>query len=141
MHDAIHEPGRADNEARSAALVEVFGAALAMSDTAMTRVRGLILATAHAGSFVAPDATLIADIDLAILAAGSAAYEQYRAGIRSEYAFAPEAAFRAGRIAFIESMLGRESIYHTPPFVHDKEQAARANPTHELSELRIAPNA
>jgi predicted metal-dependent HD superfamily phosphohydrolase len=46
----------------------------------------LILATRHESVPVDADAALLADIDLAVLGQHAPAFDEYEAGVRSEYA-------------------------------------------------------
>ncbi len=63
----------------------------------IVRVRKMILATAHAGSAETPDEALLLDIDLSILAAADATFDEYDRAIRVEYQWVTEEAYRAAR--------------------------------------------
>jgi predicted metal-dependent HD superfamily phosphohydrolase len=134
LHDAVYVPGAADNEERSAARAEQFLATLHAAAHAAT-VRGLILATRHAARPARPDERLVADIDLAVLACPTVAYDAYAAAIRAEYAAVPDADFRAGRRGFLQALLARPALYHTPLLHARCEAAARRNLARELQQL------
>lgn len=133
FHDAVYRPGSARNEADSAALAADWLRRGGLDGARIAGVGAAILATAthQPQARYAP----LLDADLAILGAAPAEYAAYRAGIRREYAAAPEAAFRAGRLAFVRAMLERPSIYQTPHCRHRFEAAARRNLLAERREL------
>jgi predicted metal-dependent HD superfamily phosphohydrolase len=136
LHDAVYVPRRKDNEARSAAvaamLADHLGARAGLADAAAR----LIAATAHAHPPDAasdPDAALIVDLDLSILAADAERYDDYAVAIRREHSYADDAAYRVGRCAFLRSMLSRSKVYGTAVVREKFESAARRNLKIELS--------
>lgn len=139
LHDCIYEPGRPDNEPLSAEVAIMFGHELGLSDDLVKRVQALILATRHS----APpgpgqgDDDLIADIDLAILAAEPENYDRYAAAIRVEFGFAPDEQYRKGREGFLRSLLARERIYQTDHFRVRAESRARGNIEREILGLEM----
>ena len=135
LHDVVYVPGKADNEADSAAVSSEFLAALGAPHNATIRADELILATRHTGEPLSGDAALVADVDMAILAAEPAVYARYAAGIRAEYAFAGEDQYRNGRAAFLRSLLARPVIYVTPDMRGVFEAPARDNVRRELLRL------
>lgn len=135
LHDAIHDPARTDNEHRSAAAARVLGVGLGIAGAALDAVEAMILATRHAGLAETSDAALVADIDLAILAADAGGYRAYARAIRAEYAAFDDAAFAAGRTRFLKGMLERNRIYQTPLFHGRYDAAARRNLADEIAEL------
>lgn len=135
LHDAIYIPGRTDNEARSADAAAMFLRKLACDDAVTQRICGLILATAHGQERLNGDAALIADIDMAILAAPPDAYDHYAASIAAEYAFAGPERYRAGRRAFLEEQLARSSLFSTEAFRSRYEAPARQNIARELASI------
>ena len=99
-------------------------------------VRDLILVTAgHMNEVVAGDATWFLDADLQILGATSADYDDYANAIRREYDFVPEADYRAGRSAILQSFLDAPQIYRTSTMREKLESRARNNLTGELADL------
>ena len=136
FHDAIYDPQRRDNEARSADLARAELALLGWPPSAIERVATLVLATAHHDADPADsDAWLFLDLDLSVLALDPARYAAYRDGVRAEYAFVDDARFRAGRAAVLRSFIDRDAIYRTPELHAAWEAAARANLAEELRTL------
>jgi predicted metal-dependent HD superfamily phosphohydrolase len=130
FHDAIYDPARRDNEARSAQLArELAGAP--------ERTAELILLTARHGSIqfdesgdpgaVDADAAYFLDCDTAILGAPRDEFDAYDAAIAAEYAHVPADAFRAGRAGFLAQLLARPQLFLTALFRTRLERVARAN--------------
>ena len=127
FHDAVYVPGAKDNEARSAELARAAGLPVDVD-----RVAELILLTARHGALEAadvrdPDTAHFLDADMAILGAEPAAFDRYDAAIRKEYAMVPDAAFRAGRRAFLASVLAKDRVFFSAYFHERLDAAARAN--------------
>jgi predicted metal-dependent HD superfamily phosphohydrolase len=124
FHDAVYEPTRSDNEARSAQLARELA-------HAPERTAELILLTARHGSIepgsVDSDAAHFLDCDTAILGAPPAEFEAYDAAIAAEYRHIPADVFRAGRRAFINKVLARPYIFLTELFRTRCERTARTN--------------
>lgn len=128
FHDAIYVPAAKDNEARSAewARQAIAEHGLPADSDAVAH---LIELTARHGSLDAAsgDDALFLDSDMAILGAPSEAYVEYARQVRREYSSVPAPDYRAGRGAFLASVLGKPRIYFTA-FFHDRLDArARAN--------------
>jgi predicted metal-dependent HD superfamily phosphohydrolase len=136
MHDCVFFAERPDNESRSADAASMIAGLLGCPGEFTTLVRALIEATKHSVPPARGDASLVADIDLSILAATDAEYDAYRAAIREEFEFADDAMFRTGRAAFLERMLARDNIFATQWFRREMEGRARENMERELDELR-----
>ncbi len=135
FHDAIYEPTRADNEARSAALAVSTLHALGWPDAACKRVAALIELTArHEAPAGDGDAALLIDLDLSILAAAPATYDRYVTQVRREYAHVSDADFRAGRHDFVAALLARERIFSTPQLHDVWEALACENLQRELTQ-------
>ena len=83
--------------------------------------------TKHSGLPVTEDEKVIADIDLSILGASEARFDEYERQVRAEFAFVPASLFVRKRRAILESFLGRSTIYKTEHFVCSLEQQARAD--------------
>jgi predicted metal-dependent HD superfamily phosphohydrolase len=128
FHDAVYDPRATDNEERSADLAD-----RALGDPEVARLVRLT-----AGHEVAPgdaNGALLADADLAILAADRDAYDRYAAAVRREYAHVPEDAFRAGRARILRGLVALPALYRIVPPRADWEAAARANLARELAAL------
>lgn len=134
MHDVIYDTHRQDNEAASAALTRdwLAGAGLARHAEALQE---LIMATCHQAQGLSGDAALVADIDLSILASAPPLYAEYQAAVRREYAWVPEALFRAGRAKMLRQLLEQPTLYQVPLLREDWESRARVNLEGELRTL------
>jgi len=136
-HDVIYDPRRDDNERRSAEWAK-----RALLDGGRTsdyalRAYALVVATSHDGLPSDADAQLLCDVDLAVLGAPRARFDEYEAQIRVEYAWVPEPLFRSRRAEVIERFLARASIYGTAHFRQTIEAAARSNLQRSLEALRV----
>lgn len=137
-HDVVYDPRRKDNEAESAAAMARDFAALGLDPALAARVEDLILATRHGEVAASEDATtaLLIDLDLAVLAAPSAAYDAYAAAIRREYSHVPDALYREGRARVLQGFLDQPAVYRTDALKSQWEASARANLTREIGILR-----
>jgi predicted metal-dependent HD superfamily phosphohydrolase len=136
-HDAIYEPGRRDNEARSAELArEHIARWLGDAGIDADRVAGLIELTARHGTMqpdafagdTAEDTRLFLDCDMAILGADPAAFDAYDRGIASEYrGHVPGWLFRTNRRRFLKGLLARERIFLSGFFHARYDMQARSN--------------
>ncbi|EDM78039.1 hypothetical protein PPSIR1_23519 [Plesiocystis pacifica SIR-1] len=136
FHDAIYEPLRADNEARSAQLARA--RLSGWSGVDVERVAAMIEATAAHGLADTegdPDLAHFLDADTAILGAPPSVYDRYAEGVRQEFAAVPESLYVAGRRRFLSAQLERERLYHSASFGDRHEHAARANLRRELASL------
>jgi predicted metal-dependent HD superfamily phosphohydrolase len=130
FHDAIYDPKRSDNEEKSA----VWATAVLGKTPLAAKVSAAILAT-KAGAFAAdPAARLMADIDIAVLAAPEPRYSEAAAQIRQEYAFLSEADYRTHRLKVLRGISGRAFIYQSPEF-RQLETRARKNLEREINSL------
>jgi len=132
FHDAIYDPLASDNEERSAALAR---------DTvgASARTQALIaLTTHHAALSVADvegdsDAAQFLDCDIAILGASPDRFDAYDAAIVVEYHAVSTDVFRAGRGAFLRTLLARPRIFLSDLFHAELDGHARANLSRTLA--------
>jgi predicted metal-dependent HD superfamily phosphohydrolase len=135
FHDAVYDPARSDNEARSADLADQDLRAMNEPEEVIARVHHLILDTRHTAPPTTPDGQYLADIDLSILGRDTETFDAYDRAIRLEYAHVPDEAYRTGRAAVLRSFLARETIYHTPQFRDQYEQMARTNLARAIANL------
>ena len=146
-HDAIYEPGRSDNETRSARFaVEQITQWQPEAGIDVQRVAHLIELTARHGQFVpadfdgdpAPDdVRLFLDCDMAILGAGPAVFDAYDRGIAAEYRDTlPAWLFRLNRRRFLKALLARERIFLSDYFHARLDAQARANLRRAVNEKR-----
>lgn len=127
FHDAVYDVQAADNEARSAELAVQALQQAGVDGAAVTRIRNLILATDHRSPPPDADARLLLDVDLAILAAEPARFQEYQQQIRQEYRHVPEAQFQAKRREILTGFLNRPHLYLTPWHQARLEARAREN--------------
>lgn len=139
FHDAIYDPARPDNEARSAALLRTC-AGTAADPNLLSRSEAMIRATADHAPQADPAVRLMLDLDLAILGAPRPDYETYAAAIRREYAAVPDPVWRVGRALVLERFLARPHLYQTDLFRERFEAGARANLAAEAAALRAEPD-
>jgi predicted metal-dependent HD superfamily phosphohydrolase len=135
FHDAIYDPRRNDNEARSADWGCRVMQEMQRPEEEIVRVRKMILATAHAENAETPDEALMLDIDLSILGADDATFDEYDRAIRVEYEWVPEDAYRAARANVLQGFLKRGRIFQTVAY-RQQEAAARTNIERTLERLR-----
>lgn len=133
FHDAIYDPRARDNEQASADLARDSLTSAGASSATSSRIHDLVLATRHRTPAQLPDGRLVADLDLAILAAPKDRFREYQEQIRMEYAWMPREEFRRRRMEILEGFLSRDAIYQTDWFKARLEQAARANIAEEIS--------
>ena len=78
---------------------------------------------------------VLCDADLAVLGGAATEYAQYAADVREEHADVDDDAFRSGRIAVLQRLLGKQPFYRTKRFRTEREEAARLNIRTELALL------
>lgn len=137
-HDAVYEPGRRDNESRSAALAAAEIARwLPDAGVDVGQVIDLIELTARHGTLSpadlgdgpgGEDRRHFLDADMAILGADAATFDAYDRAIAEEYrGRVPGWLYRINRRRFLRGLLGRERIYLSTFFHERLDLAARAN--------------
>jgi predicted metal-dependent HD superfamily phosphohydrolase len=137
FHDAVYDPRAAShaNERRSADWARSAAWACGTSDDTADALHMLVMATCHDAEPLGPDAQLLVDIDLAILGADAARFDEYERQVRAEYAHVPDDAFREGRRRILQQFLARPVIYRTAAARHALERAARANLARSIAVL------
>ena len=135
FHDAIYDPRRSDNEAKSADWAASCLEHEGLDAPAVARVRALVLATRHDAEPSDGDQALLVDIDLSILGAPPRAFRAYDREIAREFAWLPAEQYRSGRVAVLKSFLARPRIFATPPFFAEFEAPARRNLEHAIAAL------
>jgi predicted metal-dependent HD superfamily phosphohydrolase len=98
-------------------------------------VSELITATKHDAQPESDDARVLVDIDLSILGAEPARFDEYEMQVRKEYAHVPDVLYRLGRAIILKQFLARPSIYSTPYFRDRLEARARKNIGESLARL------
>lgn len=135
-HDAVYDATASDNEARSAEMARRDLRDLDVGIHARDEVARLILLTA--GHAVEPGDRLgeiLVSVDLAILGAPQADYDDYARAVRAEYAHVPDDLWRTGRARVLQRFLDAPVIFPDPAFAQRLETQARANLTRELASL------
>jgi predicted metal-dependent HD superfamily phosphohydrolase len=135
FHDAVYDVKARDNEARSAAWAKQALHEAGASAQAARRVHALVMATRHDAPAASADACLVVDVDLSILGADAARFDEYEAQVRREYAWVADDVFRARRRDLLRRLLQRPSIYGTPHFRDRLEHPARENLQRSLGQL------
>lgn len=135
-HDAVYDPRRADNEARSAELAAAHLAALGEPTPRIAEAARLIELTAgHVPERSDACGRVIVSVDLAVLGAEELEYDAYAAAIRREYAHLSDAEFNPGRAAVLAHFLDADVIYPEPAFERRLGDSARANLSREIARL------
>ncbi|HEY8357690.1 MAG TPA: N-methyl-D-aspartate receptor NMDAR2C subunit [Ramlibacter sp.] len=136
FHDAVYDPRAADNEERSAQWARASVLAAGCDAAVAQRVHDLVLATkSHQAADGDPDAALLLDVDLAILGALPARFDEYERQVRAEYAHVETEAFRPRRARVLAGFLERPRIYATEVFFDALEPRARANLQRSVASL------
>lgn len=137
-HDAVYEPGKGDNEARSAGLARHHIARwLPQGGIDADRVAALIELTARHGRIApdepsdgadADDARHFLDCDMAIIGAAPEAFAAYDRAIAAEYrGHVPAWLYRINRKRFLKALLARPRIYLSDFFHLRLDAQARIN--------------
>jgi len=129
-HDAVYDPTRDDNEARSAMVFERDNPVLGFDVEDTDKIVSLILSTDHT-----EHTNIVTDIDLAGLGLPAEQYDDNTRLIRIEYNFANDEMWKAGRTAFLKRFLARPQLYFSPQFAGAYTLQARENMQRELDRL------
>ena len=136
FHDAVYDGRPGQDEEASAVLAERVLSRLGVPVGRTTAVCRLVRMTAaHSPDPGDPDAAVLSDADLAVLAAAPARYRRYRLAVRAEYGHLTDQQFRTGREVVLRRIAGRRLIFSTATGVDRWERAARANLAAELTLL------
>ncbi len=137
FHDAIYDPPAHDNEARSAEWGHTVALEAGLDASAAQRIFKLVMATRHNAAAVGADAEVLVDVDLAILGAPRARFDEYEAQIAREYAWVPAEAYRSGRARVLRSFLERPRIFQSQRLFEEREARARENLERSLAALDV----
>ena len=136
FHDAVYDPRATDNERRSAELARAALSGDEVTAGVADEVARLVIVTAeHAVDPGDVRAAVLCDADLSILASGPDRYADYVRGVREEYAFVDDAAFRQGRAAVLRRLLAREHLFATSYGREQWEHVAREQVADEIAAL------
>ena len=141
FHDIVYDPRRGDNEKRSADLMRKLLAGTGASRAFVGVMSRMIHLTKHVTVIRNRDTRILLDIDISVLGASQIDFDRYDAGIRFEYGFVPEEAYRTGRAQILRMFLFRSEIFHTPFFRRACEWQASRNLQASLANLedRLRP--
>ncbi|MGC7097823.1 hypothetical protein ACPZ19_24400 [Amycolatopsis lurida] len=135
-HDVVYDasPGHDERHSADWAVSWLEAAGLAGSD--VLRVEELVLTTlGHDAPAEDLAASALLDADLATLGAPDAAYDEYSANVRVEYAAVPEPDWAAGRAKVLARLLARDPLYRTALGRSRWEAAAKRNLARELGRV------
>jgi predicted metal-dependent HD superfamily phosphohydrolase len=136
FHDAIYDVTRQDNERRSAQWAKRAALEAGGGHAVAHRLHELVMVTRHDALAITHDEQILVDVDLAILGADPARFDEYERQVREEYAAVPEAAFRQRRREILEEFLARDRIFGTEQFAALLEDRARDNLRRSIESLR-----
>lgn len=141
FHDVVYVATRHDNEAASADIARAsIGRWLAGDAVDIDRVVALVLLTARHGTLtpadVDRDAALFVDIDMSILGAAPARFDEYERDVTREYAAIPPDIYAAGRRHFLTRVLAGDRIFLSDHFAAELDAPARANLGRALAAYR-----
>ena len=130
FHDAVYD-GADDDEERSAQWAE-----RALPPEHADEVARLVRMTVHhRPADDDPAGCALSDADLGILAAGPERYAEYVAGVRADFAHVADEDFRAGRLAVLQDLAAKPTLFHSARARELWEARARANLAREVAEL------
>ncbi|WP_202819750.1 hypothetical protein [Thaumasiovibrio subtropicus] len=135
FHDAIYNPFSSTNELDSAVWSKTFLTENDASDVLIEHVYRLIMATQHNHTLHDNDEKLIVDIDLTILGAPRAVYDQFEKHVRLEYRFVPLFIYKQKRIEVLKQFLDQARIYNHDVFHQQFEASARQNLMRAITKL------
>ncbi len=135
FHDAIYKPFSASNELDSAVWASNFLSDNEVAKDRIDRVYNLIMATLHTAETKGNDQLLMVGIDLSILGAKPAVYDQFEKDVRYEYKFVPYFLYRKKRKEILDSFLERDRIYQYDFFYEKLEKQAKINLKNAIDSL------
>lgn len=138
FHDSIYNTQVPNNEHLSAEWAEQALARAGADKSVIQRVHALVMATCHDVTPTEPDQQLLVDIDLSILGAPAARFDEYDRQVQTEYSWVPVDIYQAKRKEIIHTFLDRPYLYSTPQFRDRFEKQARINLTHLVKQLSHA---
>lgn len=115
FHDAVYEGRAGADERASADLAERLLPRWVGRREASEVARLVLVTLQHAPEPGDPDAAVLVDADLSVLGQVAGRYHVYLRDVREEYARYTDEEFRQGRLAVVESLLGRDRLFHTRP--------------------------
>jgi predicted metal-dependent HD superfamily phosphohydrolase len=126
FHDAVYDPRARGNEARSAEWAREVVAHAGNAEAA-SRVQALVMATEHHAVPATADAQVLVDVDLSILGADTARFDEYERQVREEYRHVPGLVYRLKRRSVLQGFLARPRLFCTEAYHQRLEARAREN--------------
>ena len=133
FHCGVCDPTESENNEASAVLAERMLDASAPVEEVARLVR---LMGGHRVEEGDLNGEVLSDADLVVLGADPETYDAYTQDVRHEFAHVPGERFTAGRIAAVEGLIRRGSVYYTTAARDAWEKQARANLNRELGLLK-----
>ncbi|TDJ69045.1 MAG: hypothetical protein E2O38_14505 [Proteobacteria bacterium] len=133
FHDAIYEPGAADNELESAQLFEEI--TNDQQSLLKQSVYDLIMVTKHPEHPKCLDEKFMVDIDLSSFALPWGVFIQDSQAVREEFSHVPDERFFAGHLKFLNSLVRRPTFFFTDFFQTRYEAIARKNIARYMKDL------
>ena len=133
FHDAIYEPGAADNELESAQLFEEI--TNDQQSLLKQSVYDLIMVTKHPEHPKCLDEKFMVDIDLSSFALPWGVFIQDSQAVREEFSHLPDERFFAGHLKFLNSLVRRPTFFFTDFFQTRYEAIARKNIARYMEDL------
>lgn len=135
FHDAIYKPFSATNERDSADWAVEFLEGKDYERDGIKRIEQLIMATLHNGEITNDADALMVDIDLTILGASDAVYDEFEQNVRKEYRWVPFFMYRKKRAELLTQFLAADRLYHNDYFYSRYEDQARENLIRAIKKL------
>ncbi len=144
FHDALFDPQRHDNEARSARLANDRLSAAAVAPEVVQRIRELIISTRPGEQLHNREARLLHDIDRAVFGSSTEHYNRYERNLRYENMHIGDFIYRRKRIEQLQLLLSKSQLYLTDSAQAELQVPAVANLKRWLDawqarELAVAP--
>jgi predicted metal-dependent HD superfamily phosphohydrolase len=145
-HDAVHEPGRLDNELRSAALWRAHAGGLApeeavwVAETIEATADHLRSPDALAGDKLGRMRLWVLDLDLTPLGEQPDEFALNTALLRAEFSDLDDRAWEQGRLKFLRRFLQAPRIYRSPAIAAVFEAQARRNIASEFARAGTSMN-
>ena len=133
LHTAVFDPTESENNDKSAVFTERVLDPAAPVEEVSRLVRLMGGPRVEGGDL---NGAVLSDADLAVLGSDPDTYDTYSQDVRHEFAHVPGERFVAGRIAALEGLLERGSVFRTRAGRDLWEKQAHANLNRELGLLR-----
>ena len=134
-HDIVYQPGKRDNELRSAKIADKRLAELGVAHDIRASTVEFIMATQSHQTVDSDSGNLFLDADLSILGLSADDYDNYANNVRREYSSIPTYFYNRGRKSFIKQILAGDRIFISDFFHSRYEERARENLAREISRL------